>query len=83
MFWFRILKNIGNGNVMVAGLLGGICYRKFKLYSIFECIDHGNIIHFCYYNNNRSTCSRNNMIGISNGNVIGYSFRFWYVNIYV
>ena len=43
-----------------------------------EGIGHGNIIHFCYYNNNRSS-SRSNMIEISNGNFIGFCFSFWYL----
>ena len=51
---------ISNGNVMLYDLVG-----------ILEAIGHENIIHFCYYNSNRSRCS-----GIFNGNVIGFWFSF-------
>ena len=41
-------------------------------YWILEGIGHENIIRFCYYDDNCSSGSRGNMIGIStNGNVIG------------
>ena len=58
--------------VLVTGML-------YVLVRILEGIGLGNIIHFCYYNSNRSRYSgrRSNMIGISNGNVIGLQFSFW------
>ena len=52
---------IGMG--LVTGML---CF----LVRILEDIGHGNIIHFCYYKNNRSSDSQSNMIRISNGKVI-------------
>ena len=51
----------------------------YVLVIIFEGIGHGNIIHFCYYNNNRSSGSWSDMNEISNGNVIGFWFSFWYM----
>ena len=55
------------------GLVTGMLYL---LVRILEGIGHGNIIHFCYYNNNHSSSSRSNMIGISNGNDIGFWFSY-------
>ena len=51
------------------GLVTGMLY---VLVRILESVGHGNIIHFCYYNNNRSSGSRSNMIGITNGKVLGF-----------
>ena len=58
------------------GLVTGMLY---VLVWILEGIGHGNIIHFCYYNSNRCNGSRFNVIEISNGNLIGFSFSFWYL----
>ena len=60
----------------------GVRWVKAMLYvlvRISEGVGHGHIIHICYYNNNCSDCSRSNNIGISNGNVIGFWFSFWYI----
>ena len=84
------LHSIGNDNskcrmscsCIGMGLVTGMLYVLFR---ILEDIGHGNIIHFCYYNNNRRSGRRSNMIRISNGNVIGYWFSFWYMfgNIFI
>ena len=42
-----------------------------------EVIGLGNIIHFCYYNSNRISGNRSNMIEISNANVIVFWFNVW------
>ena len=59
------------GVVLVTGML-------YDLVRILEVIGHRNIIHFFYYDSKYSRCSgsRSNMIGISNGNVIGFLFSF-------
>ena len=63
------LHSYGNDNSMscsciVMDLVAGMLY---VLVRILDGIDHGNIIHFCYYNSNRSSGSLINIIGISNG----------------
>ena len=52
--------------------MGFIMGMLYVLVRIFEGIGHRDIIHLCYYNNNHSSGSRNNMNWISNENIIGF-----------
>ena len=84
IFVIGILHSFGNANskrrtgcsCIMMGFITGILY---VLVRILEGIGHGNIIHFFYYNNNCNSSSQSNMIYISNGNVIGFCFSFWYM----
>ena len=84
VFVTGILLSLGNDNskrrmrcsCIGIGLVMGMLY---VLVRVLQGIGHGNIIHFCYYNSNRSSGRRSNMIGISNGNIIGFWLSLWYM----